>query len=208
MKEVCYIDRVGDRYGRLVVLERAATHRKCRSAFWLCRCDCGNETTVEASALASGGTKSCGCLRKDLMSSTAVDIVGMRFGMLVVTEREYSKKTASWRCVCDCGKEHVARGASLRAGHTTSCGCAKKLVGKVCKPLAVGEVFGRLTVARQEEGSKQGSRWLCACSCGGWIIARGKDLRGGNTKSCGCLKSESARLPRGQFKKLSFGAAA
>lgn len=31
-------------------------------ALWLCRCDCGKETTVRGSDLRSGGRKSCGCL--------------------------------------------------------------------------------------------------------------------------------------------------
>ena len=32
---------------------------------WLCRCDCGNETTVFSGYLRNGDTKSCGCLSKD-----------------------------------------------------------------------------------------------------------------------------------------------
>lgn len=62
------IDRVGERYGRLVVLSRAddyiapsGTHH----VVWLCRCDCGNTTVVDAGDLASGHTKSCGCLREE-----------------------------------------------------------------------------------------------------------------------------------------------
>ena len=30
----------------------------------LCRCDCGNETTVTAVRLTRGATKSCGCLKR------------------------------------------------------------------------------------------------------------------------------------------------
>lgn len=35
---------------------------------WLCQCDCGNEVTVSGNRLRSGNTKSCGCLRRELVS--------------------------------------------------------------------------------------------------------------------------------------------
>lgn len=60
----------GQRYGRLVVVRRVENdaHRKVR---FLCRCDCGNEVTVLADSLRNATTKSCGCLRRDLMARRA-----------------------------------------------------------------------------------------------------------------------------------------
>lgn len=53
------------------------------------------------------------------------DIVGQRFGRLVV--REYMGRSfnsePSYRCQCDCGKAKVARRDSLRHSKTRSCGC-------------------------------------------------------------------------------------
>lgn len=49
------------KYGRLTLL----TCLELKHTTWKCRCDCGNEVKVWASQLASGGTKSCGCLKKD-----------------------------------------------------------------------------------------------------------------------------------------------
>ena len=37
-------------------------------AFWLCKCDCGNETIVQGGHLQTGHTRSCGCLRKEIMN--------------------------------------------------------------------------------------------------------------------------------------------
>lgn len=64
---------VGARYGRLVVLgetwltptasQIAVEHRGNRAA--LCRCDCGNEKTVDFSKLRRQQIKSCGCLRRE-----------------------------------------------------------------------------------------------------------------------------------------------
>jgi hypothetical protein len=60
-----FIDRTGQRYGRLVVIERAETKYVSGKPrlHWLCRCDCGNETPVWSWSLSRGATRSCGCLR-------------------------------------------------------------------------------------------------------------------------------------------------
>lgn len=53
---------VGQRYGMLVVLE-LSQEKKGHEANWLCRCDCGVETSVLAGNLRRGRTTSCGCRR-------------------------------------------------------------------------------------------------------------------------------------------------
>lgn len=60
-----FVDRMGQRYGRLVVIAPAETlvMRGKRSARWLCRCDCGNEIVLRAGSLGRGLTKSCGCMQ-------------------------------------------------------------------------------------------------------------------------------------------------
>lgn len=55
-------DIAGQRFASLVVVARAENNADGR-ATWLCRCDCGNETTVLGKSLRSGMTRSCGCLR-------------------------------------------------------------------------------------------------------------------------------------------------
>lgn len=55
----------------------------------------------------------------------------------------------------------------------------------------VGRVYGRLTVLEEREPDpKMGARWLCECRCGNRSVVVGKSLRGGLTKSCGCLAEE------------------
>jgi hypothetical protein len=51
-------------FGRLTVLARAES--KARQTRWLCRCDCGVESTVAAKDLQRGTTRSCGCLQREL----------------------------------------------------------------------------------------------------------------------------------------------
>lgn len=49
-----------------------------------------------------------------------------------------------------------------------------------------GQKFNRLTVLRYE-GS---GYWLCQCECGSKKVILGQALKTGNTKSCGCYRSE------------------
>lgn len=57
-----------------------------------------------------------------------------------------------------------------------------------------GEKFERLTVISRAENSNSGhTRWLCECECGKQCIVHATSLRGGNTKSCGCLRNEVSR---------------
>ena len=52
-------DLTGQVFGQLTVIQRAEND-KYGNTRWLCRCDCGKECIVAASALKSG-QKSCGC---------------------------------------------------------------------------------------------------------------------------------------------------
>jgi len=62
-KAPTFIDRTGQRYGRLVVLRLAEStvYRGKPRTYWLCRCDCGNEVTIQSSHLGDGRSTSCGC---------------------------------------------------------------------------------------------------------------------------------------------------
>lgn len=53
----------GKRFGRLVVVKRHEPH--ATPVRWVCRCDCGNTTTVFSQLLRTGQTQSCGCLRRE-----------------------------------------------------------------------------------------------------------------------------------------------
>jgi len=58
-------DFIGKRFGKLTVTgysgKRAGMHR------WKCVCDCGNETVVGQTLLQTGKTKSCGCLKSEII---------------------------------------------------------------------------------------------------------------------------------------------
>lgn len=53
---------VGQRFGRLTVLELLDDSNKFNRRQYKCKCDCGNETIVTGSLLLNGHTSSCGCI--------------------------------------------------------------------------------------------------------------------------------------------------
>lgn len=57
----------GQAFERLKVLR--AVGRQNGRVLWVCRCECGRETTVSSKHLLSGATKSCGCWRSDVSRS-------------------------------------------------------------------------------------------------------------------------------------------
>lgn len=125
------IDLTGQRFGRLVVIEKAGNNKEGR-AMWLCRCSCGNERIILGKSLRNGHTQSCGCLNKEINSERSlINRVGQRFGRLVVEERaqDYIAKNGNhhvmWRCRCDCGNTTIADSCQLSSGKTKSCGCLK-----------------------------------------------------------------------------------
>ena len=67
----------------------------------------------------------------------------------------------------------------------------------------VGQKFGRWTVLEQApRGDKPGqARWVCRCECGAEKQVDGFRLRSGESKSCGCLRTEtSMKMPGGSSK--------
>jgi hypothetical protein len=58
-----FIDLSGQRFGRLVVVDRA--QKEWKGAAWRCRCDCGGEVVVRAGSLSYGQSRSCGCLQRE-----------------------------------------------------------------------------------------------------------------------------------------------
>ena len=65
-----------------------------------------------------------------------------------------------------------------------------------------GKIFTRLTVLQRTEKRGKEWYWQCQCECGNQIEVRGVSLREGKTKSCGCLKKETDKQPKGNVIDL------
>lgn len=139
----------------------------------------------------------------------ALDLIGRRFGKLIVVKRleNNNRGNTMWLCRCDCGKEKSALGYDLTHGRTVSCGCWK--VGKPSKKRKnlTGQKFGKLTVVSiSEEKSVNGILvWKCKCECGNITYVRGGNLKSGHISSCGCSKTEKHSHNYKDLTGMKFG---
>jgi len=132
LKKEHLINLIGEKFGRLIVIEFDRTEKSV-GAFWKCLCDCGNYKVVSATALKSGNTKSCGCMQKENYSKVKrsyknggfYDLIGTRFGRLIVVALDHVDVRAFWECVCDCGNNLLVTTSRLKDGNVKSCGCLR-----------------------------------------------------------------------------------
>lgn len=137
------IDLTGQRFGKLTVVRMA--ERRGGRVYWLCRCDCGNETIAAAGNLRSGSVRQChDCRMKQQGDTRREDLTGQRFGRLtVVSQAENRGRYVMWNCVCDCGNEIVVRASHLQSGATQSCGCLRdEAIAAIGHQAHVDNVFG------------------------------------------------------------------
>lgn len=139
--------------------------------------------------------------------SKVVNLVGKRFGSLVVLERDMDYispngfKLVRWKCRCDCGNEVVAIGSNLKCGYTHHCGCKSKFTNHLNKESLpkrksasfIGRRFGRLLVVDELQPycSKSGTvnrRYRCICDCGRIRDVYRSQLVSGGVLSCGCIQ--------------------
>jgi hypothetical protein len=61
-----------------------------------------------------------------------IDLSGQRFGRLIVVDMVGRIKDGQslWKCICDCGKEHLVVYCHLKSGDTRSCGCLASELAK------------------------------------------------------------------------------
>jgi len=59
-----FIDRTGQRFGRLLVAEEAGRN-SLKKVLWKCICDCGNVAVRTSGDLVTGNSVSCGCYLKE-----------------------------------------------------------------------------------------------------------------------------------------------
>lgn len=187
-------------------------------------------------SLRSGKTKSCGCLftdwlisqenedslsriRKKFPYSDSIAVItinsiaaGQRFRKLTVIDGVpiSTGKGAKFKCVCDCGKRVEVLGKYLRSGNRGSCGCSK-YGAKRGEKTKSGDRFNSLVAIRplsHDPAINKRRRWLYRCDCGKLYEAADKDVRYGNTVSCGCRKKAQQQLISKQVasitKSISF----
>lgn len=122
-------DLVGQKIGRLTVIQDSGQRAHNGGVLWMCQCDCGTKINVRSDSLISEHTKSCGCYNRERAAELGKkDLIGQRFGRLTAV-RESKKRyngCTMWVCQCTCGRETVVLCSSLINGNTRSCGCLQR----------------------------------------------------------------------------------
>ena len=122
--------QIGEKFNYWTILSLSEFKSKKGERYYTCQCQCGVIRDVKSYHLKGGGSKSCGCFRKEVISKLKrIDIEGQKFGKLTPIKRvpyKNSKHLNHWLCQCDCGNEVIAPTAGLRNGKHTSCGCGRK----------------------------------------------------------------------------------
>ncbi len=174
---------------------------------WFCRCECGTKRYVLERSLKSGGSRSCGCLRKEAaVKAVSLELTGQTFGELTVLKRaecssqteERSRASAGsgirWLCRCSCGSQYEVAGTLLVTGRRTHCGgpCHQK---NYISADITGQKFRRLTALHPTEKrtGKGNVIWHCRCDCGNEVDISYNDLMYTGMQSCGCQKKEHDR---------------
>lgn len=203
----CYLeDLTGQRFGRWTVICRAESVVEpsgSKATVWHCRCDCGVERDIRAGSLKSGSSRSCGCLKNDIITENR-DLIGKVFGRWTVMHQgEFyiapnGRKYRTWHCRCECGNEADVSEASLLSGKTVSCGCYRvEQLRECCYVDFTGQTFGELIAIKRlpDRHTINGHRiqeWLCRCSCGVEVIRSRSNLASGSCTSCGHDKNVSS----------------
>lgn len=206
--------KIGQRFGKLVILKELEYSSDSAKHKFLAKCDCGVEKVVSKFALMSNGVSSCGCLRLEkvksfLKESRQVKVnVGDTFGRLTVLEVIIDNnvfRKSKCKCICECGNVKYVSLRDLIYSGTQSCGCLQKerTSNARKKEIEIGKRFGRLVVLKEERLEKDSKKlsYRCKCDCGKKCVVRAKLLRNGTTQSCGCLWKEA--IYEAQDKKAS-----
>jgi len=103
---------IGRRFGRLVALSEHTERTSSRGIRLICQCDCGAIGVFAASNLRSGFTRSCGCLKSEIISARQTkhglhghDLYSIWSGMRDRCNRKSNRKY----------KDYGARGISVCA---------------------------------------------------------------------------------------------
>lgn len=147
------------------------------------------------------------------------NLINQKFSRLTVikkTDERDSSQRIIWECVCDCGQIRFVNTSALTGGTVIECEkCAKQRglnkrketnAKRKIKNDLTGKRFNRLTVIEPTEkrASDRCIIWKCQCDCGNEVEVSSKNLTQNNTKSCGCLNTETrAALGRTHKKDLT-----
>lgn len=159
-------DLTGETFSRWFVLGRAPDLVYANGVTvrqWRCRCQCGTVKVLLVNPLVSGKSRSCGCLKADLLRNRVkrevpdrprkvpgaeveprarIDLTGHTVGRWTVLAAAADIVTSDgqtrrmWSCQCSCGRRKDVLATSLQQGKSRSCGCLRREILPEARRLA------------------------------------------------------------------------
>lgn len=181
-------DLSGQKFHLLMIL--SFFEKRQGKNYWKYLCDCGNITIVETSALTSGRTKSCGCLR----SGGGPIVFSDEQKCYIIENYENHKKSAGqlaneFGCSIDTIHRRLTEWGcdTTRKGHHFP---FEDLTGKTYGELLVLHLNQKRYDEEVKKTNKPHKYWTCLCSCGRIKDVESSHLKNGHTTSCGHIRSK------------------
>lgn len=96
------VNIIGERFGKLTVIEECKERYKHNVIKYKCQCDCGNIFYTRSVSLRSGKTKSCGCLKHGKSNTRLYKIYeGMKKRCYCETDYHYVRWGERGITICD-----------------------------------------------------------------------------------------------------------
>lgn len=102
-----------------------------KSAYWKCKCKCGNIIIIRADSLTKGKTTHCGCKTNTIRHEIKKGDIYGDLTVIAPTEKRANGGNIVYLCKCSCGNLHEVKGNNLTSMLVTSCGCKKISKGAV-----------------------------------------------------------------------------
>lgn len=194
-------DLTGQKFGEWQVIKRDETKQR----YWICKCSCGVEKSIQDYSLTSGRSKSCGHSKLEIDfegidKSKLLDrgkkfgiYLGQRFGEWEVIGDVEDYKVP---CICSCGKSRSINIYMLKSGESTSCG---HTMNKDRIIDISGKQFGDLTPIKYIANGV----WECRCICGNIVKKQISHLMDGRARSCGHNNIKLIDLSGERFGRLT-----
>lgn len=129
-----YKDYSGEKWGKIIVIEKVGSKEFCghKVALWRCMCDCGREIFLTSNQIRIHSPKSCGCSkeRKPYNKNKEShlpdkEFIGKKYNKLTIIERfidcDNKGQGRKWLCECECGNTIIVNTHNLINDKTKQC---------------------------------------------------------------------------------------
>lgn len=149
---------------------------------WICRCKCGTEKVQKVDNIKNGRSKMCKKCYSESKKKTLED-KKPRIITINAYWGEYTGTYADYLDECKKRREINKKEAEEKR-------IKKQKEINEEKKKVIGKTYNRLTVTDVIIPPKGETIWKCICECGKEYINKGKYIKNGRIKSCGCIAKE------------------